>query len=140
MISLLFLPILFIFSASQGSDLKVQVCKWPPVSQEFSKGEMSRLNLLRYENHYALSDGKHEKAIRPEFISKPLRSLDASKLSTLLKTGKAYIRIDECSDGELTMELKPRCPGGGITGAIFGYASGEVLGELGAKTEGTSKL
>lgn len=85
-----------------------------------------RLELLRYENHYALSDGMHEKAIRPELISKPLRSLDPSKLASLLKTGKAYVKIDQCDDGELTMELKPRCPGGGPGGAFAGAVIGQI--------------
>lgn len=86
-----------------------------------------RLELLRYENYYALNDGMHEKAIRPELISKPLRSLDASKLAALLETGKAYVKIDQCDDGELTMELKPRCPGGGPGGAF----AGALIGQLG---------
>jgi len=128
---LLFLPILFIHVSAYGSEIDSRVAKWPTMGSSYAKATADRrLALLRHENHYALSDGMYEKAIRPELISKPLRSMDASKLAALLETGKAYVKIDQCDDGELTMDLMPRCPGGGFGGALGGLAFGEVVGKI----------
>lgn len=101
------------------------LCMWPPIHIAAA----DRIQLLKYEDRYALTNGKYEKAIKPELVSKPLRSMSASQLTALLNSGKAYVTVKQCDDGEFTMDLMPRTNGGGVQGAGFGGIAGEVVGK-----------
>jgi hypothetical protein len=123
-----FLPILLSTLSLYSASSSASIATWPPI-----KG---RLALLKYEDRFAITDGMYEKAIRPELISKSVRSMNDDKLSALLDSGSAYIKIGQCTDGEFTLDVVPRTYGGGIGGAIGGYATGEIVGKWAAMAAG----
>lgn len=127
---LLFLPILF--SSLYGADSSSLVSEWPPV-----KG---RIALLKYQDRFAITDGMHEKAIRPELVSRSLSSLEDAKLVALLQSGSAYVKIGQCTDGEFTVDLLPRTYGGGLGGAFAGGVIGVTLVKGGALLAGYTIL
>lgn len=98
------------------------------------------ISFLKKNDRYCLSDGEFAFSARPELVSRELRSLDPSKLAALLSTGKAYVKVSQCDDGELTMDLVPRCEGGGWLGAVGGYITGEVVGRVTVAIGGTLVL
>ena len=129
---LFFLPILFLNVFLHGADSSSFISEWPPV-----KG---RIALLKHENRFSLHDGIHEKVIRPELVSKQLRSLDDAKLVALLKSGNAYVKVSQCTDGEFTLDLATRTYGGGPGGAFAGAIIGETVGKGGALLAGYAIL
>lgn len=136
---LFLLPVLFLNLAAYASDYRV--CKWPPVSRYGREANASTaLELLRHKDHYSLSNGTYEKRIRPELVSKSLRSVDPLKLAGILESRRAYIQIGQCDDDELTLELMPRCPGAGPGGVFAGSVIGQVVGQGSALLAGYTIL
>lgn len=95
--------------------------KWPAKSSEIS--------IFKKDKNYILSDGDEYRPVRPELLSKSLRSIETEQLVGLLRTGKAFLKAQQCDDGEFTLDLVPRCPGSGPVGAAGSAIAGEVIGK-----------
>lgn len=145
------LPLLFsslsIFSAA------IQVkssLKWPPASSsEYANdsSDVAEFSLYNYKdpvssfkNRYILTQGEEEYSIRPELVSKQLRSVDPARLAKVLQSRRAYIRVGQCDDGEFTLELMPRCTGAGPGGIFAGGVLGQIVGQGGALIAGYAIL
>lgn len=107
--------------------------KWPPSSTE--------LSLFKKDNQYRLVDSDDNVIdISPELVCKSLRSVETEQLVGLLRTRKAFLKAHQCDDGEFTLDLLPRTPGGGIIGASFAAGAGEVVGKLAPMVAGYAIL
>jgi hypothetical protein len=86
----------------------------------FSAINAGEIAIQKFPSHYNISSKKFNADIPNYMVSKQLRSMDSTKLAAVLNSGSAYLDINECSDGQYSMDIKGRIRGGGpITGTVL---------------------
>ncbi len=86
----------------------------------FSAINAGELAIQKFPSHYKISSKQFNADIPNYMVSKQVRSMDPTKLAAVLNSGNAYLDINECSDGQYSMDIKGRVRGGGpITGTVL---------------------
>jgi hypothetical protein len=80
-----------------------------------------QLAIQKFPFHYKLSSKEFNADIPNYMVSKQVRSMDPDKLAAVLNSGNAYLDINECSDGQYSMDIKGRVKGGGLVGGLAAY-------------------
>ncbi len=87
----------------------------------FSAVNAGELAIQKFPSYYKLSSKDFNADIPNYMVSKQVRSMDPTKLAAVLNSGNAYLDINECSDGQYSMDIQGRVKGGGGGGGVAGF-------------------
>lgn len=84
------------------------------------------LSIKKFDTYYKISSKEFNGCIPNYMVSKQALSIKPEKMVALLQSGKAYLDINECSDGLYSMDIKGRVKGGGPMGGAVGFWAARI--------------
>lgn len=91
----------------------------------FIPDQFGELELYHDGENFHVDKGNELKEIKKQNLDSVLRTMNQEALKSFLTAG--YVSVNQCSDGEFSLEANDRLPGGGIIGANAGFWTGKFL-------------